>query len=111
MRTVNFGKNLRLSQIQPIKTAGIKSIQFGKKKGKTLHPVYKNINDNKSKGWNHKYVFVIWVVDFYNSSQRKVQGVRFFPSFFQTGYTWFPPFWLVESEKDVGQGRDIFFCE
>jgi hypothetical protein len=37
---VNFGKNLRLSQIQPIKTSGIKSIQFGKKKGKTLHPVY-----------------------------------------------------------------------
>jgi hypothetical protein len=36
---VNFGKNLRLSQIQPIKTSGIKCIQFGKKKGKTLHPV------------------------------------------------------------------------
>jgi hypothetical protein len=34
-----FGKNLRLSQIQPIKTAGIKSFQFGKQKGKTLHPV------------------------------------------------------------------------
>jgi hypothetical protein len=30
MRTINFGKNLRLSQIQPIKTAEIKSIQFGK---------------------------------------------------------------------------------
>jgi hypothetical protein len=39
MRTINSGKNLRLSQIQPIKTAEIKSIQFGKKKGKTLHPV------------------------------------------------------------------------
>ena len=40
MRTINFGKNLRLSQIQPIKTAEFKFIQFGKKKGKTLHPVY-----------------------------------------------------------------------
>jgi hypothetical protein len=38
MRTVNFGKNLRLSQIQPIKTAGIKSIQFGKLEGKNLTP-------------------------------------------------------------------------
>jgi hypothetical protein len=27
------------SQIQPIKTAEIKCNQFGKKKGKTLHPV------------------------------------------------------------------------
>jgi hypothetical protein len=40
MKTIKFGKNLRLSQIQPIKTAEIKSIQFRKKKGKTLHPVY-----------------------------------------------------------------------
>jgi hypothetical protein len=39
MKTINFGKNLRLSQIQPIKTAEIKSIQFGKKKVKPLHPV------------------------------------------------------------------------
>jgi hypothetical protein len=40
MRTINFGKNLRLSQIQPITTAEFKFMQFGKKKGKTLHPVY-----------------------------------------------------------------------
>jgi hypothetical protein len=39
MRTINFGKNLRLSQIQPIKTAEIRSIQLGK----TLHPVDNNI--------------------------------------------------------------------
>jgi hypothetical protein len=39
MKTINFGKNLRLSQIQPIKTAEIRSIQFGIKKEKTLHPV------------------------------------------------------------------------
>jgi hypothetical protein len=51
MRTINFGKNQRISQIQPIKTAELKSIQFGKKKGKPLHPVnkykigYRNINN------------------------------------------------------------------
>ena len=28
IKTINFGKNLRLSQIQPIKTAEIKFIQF-----------------------------------------------------------------------------------
>jgi hypothetical protein len=41
MRTINFGENLRLSQIKPIKTAEFKFMRFGKKKGKTLHPVYK----------------------------------------------------------------------
>jgi hypothetical protein len=34
MRTINFGKNLRLFQIQPIKTAEFKFIQFGKKREK-----------------------------------------------------------------------------
>ena len=42
MRTINFGKNLRLSQIKPIKTAEFKFYQFGKKKVKILHPVCKN---------------------------------------------------------------------
>jgi hypothetical protein len=45
MKTINFGKNLRLFQIQPIKTAEIKSIKFGKKKGKTLQPVCENVNN------------------------------------------------------------------
>jgi hypothetical protein len=40
MRTINFGKNLRLFQIKPIKTAEFRFMQFGKKKGETLHPVY-----------------------------------------------------------------------
>jgi hypothetical protein len=40
MKTINFGRNLRLSQIQPIKTAEIKSIQFEKKKRKTLNSVF-----------------------------------------------------------------------
>jgi hypothetical protein len=41
MRTINFVKNLRLSQIQQIKTAEFKFKQFGKKEGKTLHSVNK----------------------------------------------------------------------
>jgi hypothetical protein len=40
MRTIYFRKNLRLSQIKPIKTAEFKLMQFRKKKGKTLHPEY-----------------------------------------------------------------------
>jgi hypothetical protein len=45
MRTINFGKNLRLSQIQPIKTAEFQIYPIWKKKGKTLHPVlfYSNV--------------------------------------------------------------------
>ena len=40
MRTINFDKNLRLFQIKLIKTAEFRFMQFGKEKGKTLHPVY-----------------------------------------------------------------------
>ena len=40
MRTINFGKNLRLSQIQPIKTSESQIYPIWKKKRTTLHPVY-----------------------------------------------------------------------
>ena len=40
MRTINFGKYLRLFQIKPIKTAEFRFMQIGKKKAKTLHPVH-----------------------------------------------------------------------
>jgi hypothetical protein len=39
MRTIHFGKNLRLSQIQPIKTAESQIYPILKKKVKALHPV------------------------------------------------------------------------
>jgi hypothetical protein len=40
MRTINFGKNQRLFQIKPIKTADFRFLQFGKNKGKR-HTLYK----------------------------------------------------------------------
>jgi hypothetical protein len=46
MRTINFGKNRRLFQIKPIKTAEFRFMQFGKKKGKTLHPVFLRLLSN-----------------------------------------------------------------
>ena len=45
------------SQIQPIKTAEIKRNQFGKKKGKTLHPVVTSNFQRlykKTEGWYQK---------------------------------------------------------
>jgi hypothetical protein len=36
MRTINFGKYLRLFQIEPIKTVEFKILQIGKKKEKTV---------------------------------------------------------------------------
>ena len=50
-----------------------------------------------------KIKFADWYISYMYSIN--VQGVRFFPSFFQIGLTWFSTFWLVESEKDVG------FCQ
>jgi hypothetical protein len=72
MKTINFGKNLRLSEIQPIKTAEIKSIQFEKKKGKTLHPVCHNdIVIVKNVWFSKKYkvsepLFSLAVIEFTN---------------------------------------------
>ena len=41
MRTINSGKNLYffIKEIKPIKTPEFRFMQFGKKKGKTVHPV------------------------------------------------------------------------
>jgi hypothetical protein len=43
MRTIHFGKNLRLSQIQPTKTAESQIHPILKNKAETLHPVFKKI--------------------------------------------------------------------
>ena len=40
MRTINFGKYLRLFQIKPIKTVEFRFMQIGKKGAKILHTVY-----------------------------------------------------------------------
>ena len=39
MRTINFGKYLRLFQIEPIKTVEIRFVQIGKIGAKILHTV------------------------------------------------------------------------
>ena len=39
LRTINFGKYLRLFQIKPIKTVEFRFMQIGKKKAKTWHTV------------------------------------------------------------------------
>jgi hypothetical protein len=41
MRTINFGKYLRLFQIKQIKTVEFRFMQIGKKVAKTLHTVEK----------------------------------------------------------------------
>jgi hypothetical protein len=40
MRTINFGKYLRLFQIEPIKTVEIRFFQIEKRVAKILHTVY-----------------------------------------------------------------------
>jgi hypothetical protein len=40
MRTINFGKYLRLFQIEPIKTVEIRFVKIGKIGAKILHTVH-----------------------------------------------------------------------